>query len=426
MNKTITILFRIIFLSFLTFQIQTQAQTITLDYTPPEPICSFDEEGCTGEVNFPFGLLAENGDGITVSHQISLDGEMPVEDVYGSLSGIFPDYMISGSYPIGQHTMVVTAIQGNDTLVADMEFSVVDCVAPWVICINGWTVALQLNGTGCCSYEVPITDLIYSSEFDCTEPLNYSVYRLDEIESGINPLATPLNTIVFDCNDIEVVLLNFYVWDNAFNPYSIQPDGSVGGPNYDYCPTYALVYNSSSCQPDPFFYEITGSVKTEIGEGVEGVEIQVTGGDFVDALTETSGEFELNVHPSGPITITPHLDLGGFPFSGMSTLDRILIQKHILGIQALDSPYKMIAADVNNSATITASDIIQMRKLILGIFVDFPNNTLWRFVDADYVFPNPANPWVEEFPEVVEIENPWDQINNVDFIAIKIGDVSYN
>jgi hypothetical protein len=97
------------------------------------------------------------------------------------------------------------------------------------------------------------------------------------------------------------------------------------------------------------------------------------------------------------ITITPHLDEN--PLNGVTTFDLVLITKHILGIQLLDSPYKMIAADVNNSSTITTADMIQLRKLILGIYDDFPNNTSWRFVDADYVFPDPTNPWLQEFPD---------------------------
>ena len=44
--------------------------------------------------------------------------------------------------------------------------------------------------------------------------------------------------------------------------------------------------------------------------------------------------------------------------NGISTLDLVLIQRHILGQQLLDSPYKMIAADVNNDDKITAVDLV--------------------------------------------------------------------
>ncbi|MCI4649720.1 T9SS type A sorting domain-containing protein, partial [Phaeodactylibacter sp.] len=122
-------------------------------------------------------------------------------------------------------------------------------------------------------------------------------------------------------------------------------------------------------------------------------------------------------------TITPQRD--GDYLNGVSTFDLVLISKHILGVEPLDSPYKRIAADANNSGSITTLDLIQLRKLILSVSTELPNNTSWRFVEASYVFPNPENPWQEAFPEVVNINNlPATGIHGADFIAVKIGDVS--
>ncbi|MCR9055399.1 MAG: T9SS type A sorting domain-containing protein, partial [bacterium] len=111
--------------------------------------------------------------------------------------------------------------------------------------------------------------------------------------------------------------------------------------------------------------------------------------------------------------------------NGVSTFDLVLISKHILGVGPLSTPYQRIAADVNNSGSITTLDLIQLRKLILSISTELPNNTSWRFVEASYVFPNPETPWQEAFPEVVNINNlPATGIHGADFIAVKIGDVS--
>lgn len=79
--------------------------------------------------------------------------------------------------------------------------------------------------------------------------------------------------------------------------------------------------------------------------------------------------------------------------NGMSYVDLCRISKHILGIDPLPSPYAMIAADANKSASINTFDIVEFRKVILGIYTQLPNNTVWRFV-ADYCnFPNPNNPF---------------------------------
>ncbi|MBK9583675.1 MAG: hypothetical protein IPO48_17815 [Saprospiraceae bacterium] len=65
--------------------------------------------------------------------------------------------------------------------------------------------------------------------------------------------------------------------------------------------------------------------------------------------------------------------------NGVSTLDLVMIQRHILGLQALDSNYKLIAADANNDGKVTASDLTDLRKLILGVTTALPNNTSWKF-----------------------------------------------
>ena len=110
--------------------------------------------------------------------------------------------------------------------------------------------------------------------------------------------------------------------------------------------------------------------------------------------------------------------------NGVSTFDLVLISKDILGVQELDSPYKKIAADANNSGGISAIDLIEIRKAILGISTEFKNNTSWRFVDADYVFQNTRNPWAEAFPEVKNFNNVTLGQLQSDFIAVKIGDVN--
>ena len=110
--------------------------------------------------------------------------------------------------------------------------------------------------------------------------------------------------------------------------------------------------------------------------------------------------------------------------NGVTTYDAVLMTRHILNIELLDSPYKIIAADINRSQTVTTFDIVEMRKLILSIYTNYPNNSSWRFVKADYVFPNPLNPWSQVFPEVVNLNNLDDHFLEGDFIGIKIGDMN--
>jgi hypothetical protein len=108
--------------------------------------------------------------------------------------------------------------------------------------------------------------------------------------------------------------------------------------------------------------------------------------------------------------------------NGVSTLDLVRIQKHLLGKELFDSPYQYIAADANNNEQISAIDLIEIRKLILGIYTSYPSNESWRFVDKNYQMANPQSPW--PFDDVINIQYDGQSVYNQDFIAIKVGDVN--
>ena len=100
-----------------------------------------------------------------------------------------------------------------------------------------------------------------------------------------------------------------------------------------------------------------------------------------------------------------------------------MIQKHILGQKALSSPYKIIAADIDNSESVSAVDLVHLRKLILGLIEEYPNGQeSWRFVDKAYGFQNPADPF--PYKEHVSFEGNNSNMFNQDFIGVKIGDVN--
>ncbi len=66
---------------------------------------------------------------------------------------------------------------------------------------------------------------------------------------------------------------------------------------------------------------------------------------------------------------------------GLTTFDLLTISRHILGLEPLANGYKMLAADANKSNTITTFDIVEFRKLILGIYDKLPEyERPWRFV----------------------------------------------
>lgn len=122
--------------------------------------------------------------------------------------------------------------------------------------------------------------------------------------------------------------------------------------------------------------------------------------------------------------ITPFKDDN--PLNGVSTYDLVLISRHTLGLEPLANPYKIIAADANKSTSVTTFDIVELRKLILGIYQKLPNNTSWRFVPEGYTFPNLNNPFQTVFPEVADLELQLGPPGEVKIYGIKVGDVNGN
>ncbi|MDX1407788.1 MAG: T9SS type A sorting domain-containing protein, partial [Saprospiraceae bacterium] len=59
-------------------------------------------------------------------------------------------------------------------------------------------------------------------------------------------------------------------------------------------------------------------------------------------------------------------------------------------------------------------------KLLLGIIDEFPDNSSWRFVDADFVFPDSEEVW--PFDEIIELSAGMSLDEN--FVGVKIGDVN--
>jgi hypothetical protein len=170
---------------------------------------------------------------------------------------------------------------------------------------------------------------------------------------------------------------------------------------------------------------VAGALKTEGGDGLEDANVNLQAGALnLNDMSDDQGAFMFaNAVPTGSdYTLTPTKDDN--PLNGVSTYDLVLISKHILGLEPLSSPYKMIAADANKSNSITTFDIVEIRKLILGIYTELPNNTSWRFVDEDYTFPNPANPFQSQFPEIKAVANVQTHQMDDDFVAVKIGDVN--
>ena len=143
----------------------------------------------------------------------------------------------------------------------------------------------------------------------------------------------------------------------------------------------------------PTTRHVTGEVRYYAGTArVPGVLMALAGAQTINATTGGDGAFSFTLNAGEDDTLTPSKLEEVPPSQGVTTLDITLIRRHILGIAALDSPFKILAADVNGSATVTTLDITFIRRLILGISATLPK-VAWQFVPSGFVFPDPKLPW---------------------------------
>ena len=171
----------------------------------------------------------------------------------------------------------------------------------------------------------------------------------------------------------------------------------------------------------PTTANISGMVIKENGVAVSNVDLNITGDLTSSVANNSDGTYLLpNLIIGNSFTVTPTKVANAS--DGVTTFDNVLIQQQILGHATL-SPYKMIAADINNSGSVTTFDIVLLRKVILQIDTQFEFVPNWRFIPADHEFTDPTNPF-DGYPEADPFSPLFTNVNNRDYIAIKMGDIN--
>jgi hypothetical protein len=102
---------------------------------------------------------------------------------------------------------------------------------------------------------------------------------------------------------------------------------------------------------------------------------------------------------------------------GISVLDLVILQKHLLGVKTFTTLDKVIGADANNSQNISAIDLIEIKKLLLGIYNVLPSNTSYRFAVMPFDYSGSTY-------QSVKIIQYLEADQRADFLGIKIGDLS--
>lgn len=375
-----------------------------MDQEAPEITCvqdtirgSIDGDCNVGFVEIPVVTATDCSTNITITNN----------SPYANSSGA----NASGNYPIGQTLVTFSASDAcGNTTQCQVVVEVADNTSPVPVCIVGLSINLAGDGE---SQSAVIDAHAFNrrSSDNCTneDELQFTIRRSSTTTEEKTPPTT--TELIFDCDNVGTNLIEFWVTDAAGNS--------------DYCETFITIQDlDGNCETLIETAMVAGGVITEAGLNVEEVKVTAYGHDQIEVMTNEFGHFELTGMRMGQdYTLVPEKE--DQANNGLSTLDLILISQHILGVRHLGSPYKVIAADIDRSRSITTFDLIQLRKLILHIEKTMPGGGQpWRFVEANYAFKHPQNPFLDNFPEIYNV-NDLDRDNlQADFVAIKLGDVN--
>ncbi len=369
------------------------------------------------------GLCASNS--LTWEAQVDLFSDGNIDYTYSSFNDPTGNFYIPASSSgeevkitvpegaFGEHRVSwkVSDGCGNNTTCI-YTFNIADEIPPTPYCVN---LSSSLTEQG--SVELWACDFNLGAFDNCTpeEQLRFTFTDTPpSMDTTFNALAR-CSAREFNCDDIvnpsgSIVSLNIYVWD-ANN-------------NRDFCTVFlTLVDNHASCEPVVGSRQISGNIATEEGSQIEDVQVELMSNQpqfpSMD-MTDNLGRFLFQ-----GITDNEDYEISNLKndqyLNGVSTIDLVMIQRHILGLEVFESPYKLIAADINNDEAINGLDLVELRKLILGIYLELPQNDSWRFISAeaemDIQYPWPLN----EIRMILGLDQ--DRMQE-DFIGVKIGDVN--
>ena len=306
-----------------------------------------------------------------------------------------------GTYDLmpGIYSIIYTATDGcGNSAEHSYQITVTDDAPPTAICLSGLTLDIPESQ----ALTVNAATLNAASNDNCTGFPNLTFSYSED---------TSDQTLLLTCDDLGNFTADLYVTDEAGNQSSCTVSVQVNDDE-----------NNCGGTPPAATPDLMGQVFTWESEPVATAEISLENTTIAPYLTGETGIYAFpDMTYGNDYVMTPQKNVN--PHNGVTTLDVHIVSDHLNDIAALDNPYQYIAADADRSDNLAENDTEVIEDMILHNIEEFPNNTSWRFTQADYIFPNAANPWLQPFPESAVITDlQEDQIIN--FIGIKTGDVN--
>ncbi|MEO6190593.1 MAG: T9SS type A sorting domain-containing protein [Saprospiraceae bacterium] len=324
------------------------------------------------------------------------------EDRNGSFETLLQGNHLIGVRPVGEFTIrwIVEDACGNIST-CDQLIILKDCKKPTPYCVNGiTTVVMPINGT----VTVWAKDLNINSFDNCTQKSNLIFSFSSDIRD---------TSVIYNCDSLNkqiVVTKNvrIYVTDESGNQ--------------DFCETTIKIQdNNKVCGGT--FANLSGVISRNDKTAVPFATINIVN-DKNEKMEETTADLNgkysfQNIPMNSEFKMVASKE--DEILNGVTTFDIILIQKNILGKSIFSSPFQFLAADVNNSHSVTSKDISDIRKVILGVTNEFPSKKIWSFIPASTQFSDITSPW--NVKEDLEFKNLTSELDALDYVGIKKGDV---
>jgi len=385
----------------------------------------------------------------TPTPQSGVSGDYSLDVLINSFEG---SLIVLDNLPLGQYKIEWTLTINSDySVYASQYFEIVDNTAPVpelysFININSYTLAARdfdkgdcfdcVESTDNCSEEIYFTfsDKLPNFE-DNTEKwqrqlAKYGKYFFNPETGDISTEDAYLNSEadawIPERNSSEKIVtckmlnknkegdIKVFVWDEF-----LQNDDK----NYNNYSSQNVTFHSSlECAIVNINGVVNGINSNDPLEKMD-ISLIINNEERGKTITDSSGYYEFNdVNIFDQYKIEAKKDTDWL--NGVSTLDIVLIQKHLLGIKKISDPFKLYAADVNKDKKVTASDILAIRKLILGSTKRFKNTSSWIGVPSN----NPDLSGINTTEKIAELINApiYNGQTTIFFTAIKIGDINQN
>jgi hypothetical protein len=308
----------------------------------------------------------------------------------------------SGRYPRGLTPVTFTVEDSccNVSMHLILVF-VLDTIPPVIFCRDVQKTILGEAGTGIGEAEFCVSELIATATDNCDPPL--------QLRASFDPNDPTDTCRTYNCDSLVGTmgmlnrLLTIYISD--------------GSGNVTTCVSRITVIDRFRVCTGTI---VGGVVSNLHGAGIENARVELSSVN-AEAMTDENGVYDLGEQEFGdPYAL--HVTKDDDPLNGVSTKDIILIVRHLLGLQAFETPYEYIAADVNASNSIEVGDIVALRRLILGINDDLDNVPDWYFVSEQYDFEDIEHPLEYPWAFGYEIDSLMSDMD-IRFIGVKPGDI---